>query len=263
MPTADYTIVVGLDARCLEQFEQVWPTWRRKPGILDHPLLCVCDWRGGDRHAWHRKLRFMGHDDRKIVCWNWPDADDTAFVGMTQRERMLTGFVKVPPLIVDTPKWVKIDTDVVATDPSPWFDPSWVGRNSPRLIGSPWGYSKPADTCFRLDQWAATIPDLQKGPALDLPLPVPGQKRIGHPRICSWICVVDTVWSRRAADFVPGRLPVASQDGYHWYVAWRMGERIEKVRFSQRGWATVSKDGPRRKLVAEVLGLSSCCGGQS
>lgn len=257
----DYTIVVALDHRTADQFKMVWPTWRLKPGILDHPILCICDQLVGDRHYWHRRLRWMGHDDRRIIGWGWPDPrDDTAYEEMTQRERMLTAFVKIPPAVIDTPKWVKIDTDVVATDNTPWWDPEWVGKMSPRLVGSPWGYSKPANTCQRLDAWAAGVPDLAQGPALNLPPPEPGQKRIGHPRICSWICVVDTVWSRRAADFVPGRLPVPSQDGYHWYVAARMEERIDKVRFNKRGWATVSKDRPRQALVDEVLGnYGGCC----
>jgi hypothetical protein len=258
---SSYTTIVALDSRTVEQFQGVWPTWRLKAGVLDHPMLCICDWRAGDKHSWRRRLRWMGHPDRRLVCWDWPDRDDTAFAGMTQRERMLTSFVKLPPLLVETQKWVKIDTDVVATDSTPWFDESWLGLHGPRLVGSPWGYSKPADTCQRLDDWAAGIPELGKIPSLSLPPPQPGQKRIGHPRICSWIAVIDTVWSRRAADFVPGRLPVPSQDGYHWYVAYRMGERIDRVRFADRGWATVSKDGPRAKLVAEVLGKAeNCCG---
>lgn len=258
---SDYTIVVALDARTVQQFQMVWPTWRLKPGILDHPLVCIYDEQAGNRRYWHNRLRWMGHDSRTLIGWGWPDLDDTAFPEMTQRERMLTAFVKVPPAVVETEKWVKIDTDVVATDTTPWWDVSWNGLHSPRLVGSPWGYSKPANTCQRLDKWASGVPELASGPSLNLPAPEPDQKRIRHKRICSWVCVIDTVWSRRAADFVPGRLPVPSQDGYHWYVAWRMGEKIERTKFSKLGWATVSKDRPRQALVDEVLGNSGgCCG---
>ncbi len=249
----DFTVCVVLDARTADQFQGVWPTWRRmKPYILARPFLGVCDWRAGDECFWEHRLRFCDHPDRRIVCWDWPDLDDTEFADMTQRERMLTAWVKVPAMVVDTPYWVKIDTDVVATNDRPWVLPEWFADN-PALIGSPWGYTKPAEAPGILDAWAKTIPALAPLRSLDLPPPEPGARRIHHPRICSWICFVDTLFSRAAADYCPSRLPVPSQDTYHWYCAWRQNETIERVRFSRLGWQTVHSDRARRHLIKEVL----------
>jgi len=260
----NFTTVVALDRHCADQLEGVWPTWRRfKPEIFRRPLLAVCDYMAGNDRWWKHRLRFLDHPDRKLALWDWPDSDDSELAGMSQRERMLTGWVKVPPVFVETDYWLKIDTDVVATHRGPWFFDEWFA-GKPALIASPWGYTKPARWPGDLDRWAATVPTLAPGPALDLPEPAPDQGTIRHKRIASWLCFVNKIWSKTCVTHSPGRLPVPSQDTYHWYCAWRMGETVVRAKMKRYGWACINRDRNRRRLVAEVLAADAgqeeeCC----
>jgi len=258
----EITTIVVVDRRCADQLEMVWPTWRlHRPELFSQPLVIICDWAAGNKRFWKRRLRFMGHHaDRRIVGWDWPRLDDTQFSGMTQRERMLTAWVKVPPAVVQTPYFVKIDTDVVATKTCPWILPEWFD-DRPALIASPWGYTKPATYPGILDEWATTIPTLAPLRSLALPAPQTDQGTIRHKRIASWCCFVNTTFAQTAADYVPGRLPVPSQDTYHWYVAWRESQPIVKAKMKNYGWTCVNGDRRRQRLVEEVLQLDKehCC----
>jgi hypothetical protein len=145
---------------------------------------------------------------------------------MSQRERMLTGIVKVAP-IVETDYWCKLDTD--------------------------WGYTKPARHLYELEDWAAGIDGLKQLRSLDLPPEKRQEGTIRYKRICSWCAFFDTMWSRSVADYVPGRLPVPSQDTYHWYVAWRQSELICKANMKQHGWTNMHTRKSRERVVGEVM----------
>ncbi|NQU12082.1 hypothetical protein HQ590_14905 [bacterium] len=258
-----WTLCLVLDQRTLGQLRGVWPTWcRHKPEIQDHRLVVICDWAAGNDRWWRHQLRWLDHPNLTIVGWDWPASDDSEMGAMTQRERMLTAWVRVPPMVVNTDYWLKIDTDVVATRSGPWVLDEWFA-DKPAIVAPRWGYTKPATLPGDLDRWARTVPALKPLRSLDLAEPDPGQKRIGHRRICSWFCFVDTLFSRTAADYAPGRLPVPSQDTYHWYVAWRCGEGIRRIKPKNHGWKTVNSDRGRARLVTEVLGPhqeEGCCG---
>jgi hypothetical protein len=241
-PAPDFTIAVAVDRKTAEDFRQVWPVWRRlAPWILDRRLVLLIDsragWRGID--DWLDHPHWSGH--------LWPfDAE-----GASQRERMLSAFVLGVPDLVETPYWLKIDVDALPVRPtgqSPSFpDPAWFA-DSPALISNPWGYTKPGEWVNRLESWAETIPDLARRPPLGLHCP-PGVLRFRHRRIISWMCFVRTDWSREVAAYVPDRLPVPSQDTFHWYCAARRGDLVRCVNFKNRGWKHAPNDGKRGKLI--------------
>lgn len=233
----DFTLVVAIDSGHVGQLQKVWPTWRRhKPELLDHPMLVIAD--GSNIGDWERQLSWLDHPNREIVCWSWPyDLKDPLLVlgqsEITQRERMLTAFVKVPPRLVETPYWLKIDTDCVASKPGPWIDDEWFVGN-PALVSNSWGYTKPAHLLVDVQRWAETVPELASRPPLAIGCTSGEVCR--YPRIISWLCFVNTEFSRHVLGWVPGRLPVPSQDTYHWYCAERLGLPIVKKRFSNMGW---------------------------
>ena len=262
----EFTICVTVDRKYLGQFKQVWPTWMRfKPEILQRPLLIICDCQDCLLEWWMDKLDFVSnvHHNVNVIGWDWPNTDDTEYDGMTQRERMLTAWVRVPPACVETPYWMKVDTDSVAVDDRPLAKPEWF-KGEPALIASPWPYTKPPDAFRRLNEWAETIPSLAPLEPMELPDPSKCVEVCRYPRIASWICFVDTVWSRAAADLCQtGRLPVPSQDTYHFYLTIRQGDLVRKVRFGKEGWLNRHTNRGRAALIREVMGDfedGGCCG---
>jgi len=261
----EYTTVVAVDRNTVVDLQQVWPTWRMlKPQLLDVPMVIIYDAMGGSPEYWRHRLRFLDHPNRRLVAWDWPNQDDSDLVNMTQRERMLTAFVKLPPALVETPYWLKIDCDVVAFAPGDYIDDSWC-NDFPTLVAPGWPYTKPASYPGILDRWATTIEPLRPLRALNLPEPEPGQECIRVKRVCSWFMLVSTAFSKLVADYCPGRLPVPSQDTLHWYVAWRRNDNIIRHQFKDDGFQTVSGRRRREKLVAEIMDQyapkGGCCGG--
>jgi hypothetical protein len=232
----DFTTVVGVDEEHLAELRLTWPTWvRNRPEILDRPLLLICD---ADHSVgqWQDALRFLGHPQVTVVAWNQN--------GVSQREKMLTGLTLGPGRYVTTQWYLKLDTDVVATRPDCWIRPEWfapdcTGRQ-PVFISSPWGYTKPADAIARLDQWAASVPELAAYPSLNLPAR-PGARLVAHRRIISWCFFGDTAWTRQMAAYCGGRLPVPSQDTYLWYCAARRGDCYRRINMKHSGWLHIQR----------------------
>lgn len=248
----EFTTVVGCDARYCKQFAMVWPTWRRyKPEILASPLLVVCDAAAGGQSWWRRRLDWLDHPDWRVVLWDWPGRQAGRSDAVSQRERMLSAFVYAPCEHVQTRYWLKLDTDAVATAPGAWFDREWFA-GSPALVSSPWPYTKPGVWIDRLEEWGDGHPQLGAFASLGLRSP-PGAATFRHARIASWLCFVRSDFGRLAASYAPKRLPVPSQDTYHWYVAARRGERITRRRMKDYGWAPIHNDGRRRRLIDEVM----------
>jgi len=252
----DYTTVLAVDKETSRDLRGVWPTWRMlKPQLLQHPMLVICDAQAGDTIYWEHRLRFLREHPRlRLVQWDWPNQDDSDLANMDQRERMLTAFVKVPPAMVETPYWLKIDCDVVAHAPGDFIKLQWFAPGQyPSLIGPGWHYTKPATLPGILDRWAATIPQLAPFPALNLPEPEPDEEIIATKRVCSWFMFISTAFSKLAADLCPGRLPVPSQDTLHWYIAQRRGDNIIRHQFRNDGWQTISGRRRREALIAKVI----------
>ena len=263
----EYSIVVAVDRKTVKDLRQVWPTWKKlKPQLWQAPLKIIYDAQAGNHDYWQEQLRFAAHPDRELVGWAWPESDDSELSGMDQRERMLTAFVKVPPAVVTTAYWLKIDCDVVAFAPGDFVWPSW-DNGHPSIIAPSWRYTKPAGLLHDLDRWAATVPHLAGLRAMNPPPLRRGQETISMPfrRICSWFAFFSTAFSKQVCDYCPGRLPVPSQDTLHWYVAWRQQEYIIQHNPKKNGWQTVSGFRRRQKVVDEVLAQyahkqEGCCG---
>jgi hypothetical protein len=263
MTIPDYTTVVGLDDRHARQLTWTWQTWRYfKPSLLDHPMLIFFD-RDEVDERWIKDV--VDHPDLTTVPW---PLDGVEYAGdgwdkwtNPQRHKMLSGFVHVPGMTVETPYWLKIDTDTVATGQDDWIDPIWF-ENEPAIVSQRWGFTRPPNQMLDLDSWVErnqeTLPDWAELSPLEL-APEPGASRVRHRRIISWVGFFNTEFTRRASIAAvracgTGQIPVPSQDGYLWYAAQRLGYHVRREGFKSRGWRHQSSDGGVRRSVKEVMG---------
>lgn len=243
MDTPGYTLVVGADERHLKQLAWTWPTWKRhKPSLLNHPMIVFVD----DDSLMGKVYQLVDHP--RLVVVKWPPlptnfhGDSTTKWNNAQRYKMLAGFVHVPAM-VETPYWLKIDTDVVATGNDDWVDAEWF-HGQPAIISAPWTFTKPADQMMRLDKWAGSnnVP----GKHLNL-IPLEGSTRLGHRRIISFVGFFKSTFTQCCSNWAgvtcgSFQLPVPSQDGYMWYMAERMGMRVVRPRMKMLGWQQLNKD---------------------
>ena len=221
----DFTTLVAVDYLHVQELEITWPLWaERKPEILDRPLLIIAD-----GHAdWEQRLSFLGHRNMTIKKWT-----PAAGAFGSQRESMLTSLVRAAEFI-ETPWYLKIDTDAHATRDGEWIDGKWFDGD-PVIVSHRWGYTKPARSLKVLDNWAGMHQELQynEPPVKDYD---PNARIAKHPRIISYVMFGDTQFTRWASRLCPGRLPVPSQDTYLWYCAARSGQRVSRVNMKSAGW---------------------------
>lgn len=259
----DYTTVIGVDAKHLNQLRMVWPTYEvHKPDLLKQPLIVFYDQESGITRE--DVQRSVTHPNPVIYAWPPPrvryTGDFTSKWFHPQRYKMLAGFVHVPAMCVDTPYWLKLDTDVVAVGKPDWIDPSWFTGN-PAIVAHRWGFTKPAEQMIVLDNWAETHKDSLRLFSATEPLnlhPHPDWERLCHPRIISWCGFFNTTMTKLAARCASAtcgecQLPVPSQDGYLWYVSQRMNHRIERVNMKERGWEWWSTDANVKNAVMRAL----------
>jgi len=258
----DYTLVVGVDRKHLDQLAMTWPTWyRHKPSLLKHPMIVFYDAAQLKEVEVRTRIRHPN-----IHCYPWP-LGDTTYGGNNadkfsdpQRYKMLAGFVYVPSIYVRTKYWLKIDTDTVATGLDDWIDVEWF-KDNPAIVSQRWTFTKPPDQMLKLDKWVEdnkeTLTKLYEKEPLNL-IPEPGSDRLGHRRIISWCSFFDTSFTKQCAlaakltcsDF---HLPVPSQDGFVWYIAKRLGLGIRTVNMKDRGWEHWSTERNIMKAVMKVL----------
>lgn len=231
----DYTLVTGTDRNHIEQLCLVWDTWKyHKPSLLQHPMILFVD--RDDRDVITLRLVSQVIDHPNLSMYYWPpregityphikyDKDSKDKFGQSQRYKMMAGFVHIPATYVDTPYWLKLDSDVVATGKDNWINPKWFD-NDPDIVGHRWGFTKPASFPEILDDWYAN--NWCSEGSLDLPLDSPDSERISHPRISSWCSFFSRRFTRLAsftAEYTcgEGMLPVPSQDTYMWYLSKRL-----------------------------------------
>lgn len=253
----ELTTVVGVDARTLEQLRLSLPTWARyRRELFRQPWLIFYD----ARQVHPAKIADVfpaGDRPRDVRALQWPSSELTEY--HSQRERMLSGFVHAARY-VQTPWWVKIDTDAVALRESDWAPADWFERPEPPVwVASPWGYTKPADQMARLDDWADGVPQLREHARLDLPYE-DGARRCRHKRMASWVSFYRSDWTRWASDLARhycglDRIPVPSQDGYHFYLAARTKAPTLRAQMKRRGWTNCPRlEGLRATATAALRG---------
>jgi hypothetical protein len=266
MLVPNFTTVTAVDAKHILQLAMTWPTWRKwKPDIIKNPMLIFYEHTQVKPEQIHA---VCNHPNLKLVPWP-PEGvvfagDDSSKWSNTQRHKMLAGFVYVPAEHIKTPYWLKLDTDAVATGMPEWIDPNWfVGE--PAIISHPWGFTRPADQMLQLDAFIEKYWEKDSGPtsifngtkSLNL-IPNPGEDRLCHKRIGSWCGFFHSDFNRicaSVASYVLGspQLPVASQDGYTFYMATRLNLGVVRTSMKKRGfqvWATMDNI---RKAVKESM----------
>ncbi len=260
----EFTLVVGVDAKHLQQLAMVWPTWlKHKPSFRTTPFLIFRD----RDQVMEQEVREVMGGHRRLTIVEWPPKPMT-FAGNNtnkwtnaQRYKMLAGFVHVPAMHVKTPYWLKVDTDTVATGQADWIDPNWFW-GTPAIISQRWGFTKPADQMMALDRWvdrskwklplwASTTEPLNL-------IPMPGWSRVKHGRIISWCGFFLTSFTRSCAQMANDtcgdyQLPVSSQDGYTFYVAERAGLGVLRVGMKSKGWQHRSNFTGIRQAVRESM----------
>lgn len=249
----DLTVVLGVDAKTAAQLYISAPTWAKyRPELFTLPWYVFVD---GEQLPVRQILDLMTTIGKTadVRVFPWPTV---ATEYASQREKMLSGFCHVCRY-VETPWWVKIDTDAIALNAAqPWPEPEWL-QGEHVIIASPWGYTKPADQMATLDDWGDAVPGLREYPRLNIPY-TPGGRRARHQRIASWVSFYRSDWSRMASDMARHyagmcKIPVPSQDGYHYYVAARRGDKILRAQQKRRGWTNCPRLEQLKTTAAKAL----------
>ncbi len=245
---ANLTLLIAVDDNSSKQLALTWDTWLKfRPEIKRIPVVVIHDHRFDPMNTPLEKL--SQHSNIRFVPWCLPEAE-------SQREQMLTAFVRVAAEEIQTAWYLKLDCDVVAMEESDWIDPAWFAPDDkgrlPAFIASPWGYTKPADALAKLDDWGDSVPELQEHPRLTISYE-PGSRLVRHPRIISWCFFGNTQWTKTVAAYAPGRLPVPSQDTYLFYCAARRNDYFVRAKMSHRGWKHVSRFRRLARTCRELL----------
>jgi hypothetical protein len=254
------TIVVGVDGRTFHQLEAVLSAWLYHwPELAtNHPWCVFYDWQGP-----------FGPDDIKgllpriphgLKCVSWPTGLGQHY--KSQRERMLSGYAYVPQEWVGTKWWMKIDTDAypVRRDPKSW-QLEWFESESV-YVANPWSYTKAKGDDRNAYEWAEALesfgdrafPETERLGLKDC-INEKGNK-IFMPRMASWVSLYRSAWTRemasRAFDFCgPYRLPVPSQDTFHWYCAARQQAATTHFRFKRGGWTNKTAEPAKLRQLSQ------------
>jgi hypothetical protein len=218
---AELTTAIAVDREHLAELREVWPTWQRwHPEITENQTIVISD---------------NGYD-LPMSCQHVTNYL-ASYAGQTQRDRMLGSLLFTAPNLIETPYWLKIDCDTIATGPGPPLTDFIEGVES--IAASPWPYSKPVDSITRLNDWYGAVtgePPLEgvqyrpEGHSRE-------RERAYYPRVIGWITIVNTAFSRRVAEFLVNHPPpFISHDTLLWYLAERWGTPAKKIKFRNFGW---------------------------
>ena len=259
----DFTIVLGVDAKHLEQLRMVFPTWKKhKPNtFLNNPIIVFYD-----KEEVFQNQIFDVIDNPNLTVYPWPppgityEGNEEDKFTKSQRYKMLSGFVYIPALLVKTSYWLKLDTDTIATGQDDWID-SNLFIDKPAIISQRWSFTKPPDQMMVLDKWVKDNKNKKSLLSVQNPLnlvPNPGEGRLNHKRIISWCSFFETGFTRLCAAFASEtcgdfKLPVPSQDGYVWYVAKRLGLNIVRTNFKSKGFKHRSTFKNIKQAVEEAI----------
>lgn len=233
----DFTTVVALDAEHVREFRMAWPLWaKHKPELLERPMLVLAD-PAVSIVSWRRHLApFFSHPMVRIVHVQMPESRFAA----TQRHTMLSSFVFSTLEYIESPYYLKLDTDTFATRAdATWIRREWFDREVP-IVAPAWGYTKPGRMIQELNQWAENISEFSRAgtPPIDVPVQCL-DGRFRHARFISWLMFGNVAFTRSAASLCRSTrplLPVSSQDTFLYYVAHRLGHSFVNHRFQRHGW---------------------------
>ena len=262
----EVTLVLGVDAKTLPQFEVSHRTWKlHQPKIWSWPWVVFYDSAIAETFG-SMAVRLV---DGGVVPENtmfvaWPDnclpVDAKAPKYEHQREKMLSGFPYVAADFVRTPWWCKIDTDAICHRASDWPQDEWFAtlglpeRNGadaglpadlPKIVAPGWNYTKGQNFLGRLEEWGDHT-YLNDYTRLNIPFD-PTHLRVPHRRWCSWNSFYETDWTRwfvgllEQGGMEAGKLPIPSQDSTMWYAAEREGRFVRKVNMKKFGWNNYPK----------------------
>ena len=234
----DFTLTTAIDKYHLNELLKVWPTWiDNKKEIQSCPILIVYDANQIEEQDLNNLSELFKHNKSfSLVPWK-PEENKY----QNQREKMLTALTILPPRLVKTEWFLKIDTDTYAINDSEWIQDDWF-KDDVCFVTNRWGYTKPANALETLDNWADNIEGLKQHPRLDIPYN-PDWSRVCHKRIISWLFFCRTEWAKKATSFIENeKLPIPSQDTYLWYIATRLGHKYRTVRFKHFGWQHSQKE---------------------
>lgn len=233
----EFTTVIGVDQKHLEQLKLVLPTWDRfKVDVMNNPMLLFYD---REQLTVSMINEAIPEYASKFTSVAWPPrnayypGDDTKWYN-AQRYKMLAGFVHIPAQFVGTKYWLKIDVDTIANGYTNWIDERWF-ENDPAIVAHKWGFTKPPNQMDLLDEWAAAneIP----GEPINLHPETEESSRVSHKRIISWCGFFRTDFTHKCSNYANyPYLPVPSQDGYMFYMAKRLGYGVQRVNMKGVGW---------------------------
>lgn len=260
-----FTTIVAIDRQHLEELRVAWPTWAKNAPQCVRRMLVIYD----DVSLECRVPEDMLHPDNPNGIGFMTNAHGIVRHGeikpislilpksfpldnsVTQRERMLTALTYAPQFI-DTPYFLKLDTDTIARKSgSPVLD-SWFD-GSPAIIAPRWGYTKPGHWLDTLDRWADVV-----APGNEKPARVASGGVAKSARIISYAMFGRTDFAKRIVDLVESgggqcRLPVPSQDTFSWYAATLFGEQVTRLSPAETGWKHCGGDMRKlRELAASV-----------
>ncbi len=260
-----YDVVIAVDANHLEHLKLVWPTWKRhKPSLFKNRIIVIYDSQSVTVKDITNVIGIQKPDD--VQFRPWPplgveyEHDPTSRFGNGQRYKMLSAFVHQAWYDRPCDYWLKLDLDVVATGNDDWVNEDWF-KDKPAIVASGWGYTKPADQMLKLDQWVVDHDDklkvIAQYPPLNL-VPESGSGLVRHSRIISWCGFFNVGFSAFCAGIAKrtvgyAKLPVPSQDGYHFYVAERCKLPIVRVRMKDFGWQHCSNIKVVRSAVEKAM----------
>ena len=265
------SLYVAVDAYYLDKLLLTYPTWVfSRPEIIRMPHVFVADsqqvsaldprWskiqRAREDAAAHHKLSLR---DTRFEIINW--AMDHANGVISQREEMLTGLVRCAKH-VRTPWYLKLDADTFSKGPGGFYYDKWF-RDDTCYISSPWGYTRPAGTVAKMNEWAKGVPELADLPAVPFTAQGEGPRsKDCHARMASWIMFGSTSWTTWASELCRDtRLPFPSQDTYLSYIQARTGKKWVPAKYRHMNWEHCrNMDGLRAACAAALsaMGQEAC-----
>ena len=234
----DQTIAIVLDKQHALEFSQVVPGWLRW-----HPELAECRWlfvlsEPSARRTVCRTLKrhftpLLDHPDQVQAVEGYrSDLLPPASLASSHHSIAFWHYLVTVPELVQTSRWTKIDTDVVALADST-TDSDWLAWGDDSLVtGLAWDTTKPAGVLPQYMAWVARHWSNTTPVAYE-----PLEDRDVCPRLVGWLSSHDTPFTREIAQVCrQSPPPVVSHDTLTWLVAEMTGRRWQSLEYESAGW---------------------------